>query len=138
MSTLRQAAQSVIKQWDGPDWEVNDIAQIDAVYSALRTALAAPEQEPHGWMIDGVQEAMSHRLAQATQSQHHAMGGTALAYPVYREPVVTEQEPVAPPLLPESEIVDLLGNCSNGGWFKYHAFARSIESAVRKQAGWSE
>jgi len=40
-----------------------------------------------------------------------------------------------PPLLEEKEIVDLLGNCANGGWFKYHAFARAIETAVRKQFG---
>jgi two-component SAPR family response regulator len=43
-----------------------------------------------------------------------------------------------PPLLEEKEIVDLLGNCENGGWFKYHAFARAIESAVRKQFGVQE
>ncbi len=40
-----------------------------------------------------------------------------------------------PPLLEEKEIVDLLGNCENGGWFKYHAFARAIETQVRKQFG---
>jgi hypothetical protein len=45
------------------------------------------------------------------------------------------QQAKVPPLLEEKEIVDLLGNCSNGGWFKYHAFARAIETEVRKQFG---
>lgn len=40
-----------------------------------------------------------------------------------------------PRLLEEQEIVDLLGNCENGGWFKYHAFARAIEEKVRRSFG---
>ena len=38
-----------------------------------------------------------------------------------------EREKLKP--LTDEQLMDLLGNCANGGWFKYHAFARAIENA---------
>ena len=81
MSTLRQAAQSVIEQWGGPDWKVGDIAQIDAVYSALRTALAAPEQEPVAWM---------HPSRDPHLVSHSAYTYGSASIPLYAAPVDIE------------------------------------------------
>lgn len=43
-------------------------------------------QKPVGWLIDGLDVVMSHTRAQAEQVEHHAMGGTAVAYPIYTHP----------------------------------------------------
>ena len=55
--------------------------------------LAAQAMEPHGWMIDGMSEVMSRGHAQAVQAEHQAMGGTAVAYPVYLHPTPTLTPP---------------------------------------------
>lgn len=51
----------------------------------LRT-LQPNTQEAVGWLIDGLDVVMSHTHAQAEQAEHHAMGGTAVAYPIYTHP----------------------------------------------------
>lgn len=46
----------------------------------------AQAAEPHGWMICGLREVMSEHHAKAEQAQHQAIGGTAVAYPIYTHP----------------------------------------------------
>jgi len=92
MKTLRQAAKAALEAFA---W--NDPAAEHARMRDLREALATPEQEPHGWMIEGAPTVMHGAFAELdAKAEAKRIGGTCKAYPVYREQVVvTEQEPVA-------------------------------------------
>lgn len=50
--------------------------------------------EPHGWMINGISEVMNRGHAQAVQTEHQSMGGTAVAYPVYLHPAPSAGEQI--------------------------------------------
>jgi hypothetical protein len=44
MSTLREAAQAVVAQWDTPNWKL--VVHTGVLIDRLRAALAQPEAEP--------------------------------------------------------------------------------------------
>ena len=88
MTPLQQAVENLIDQgeeygmWANYPW-------VSVKLGELRKALEdeqAQTVEPHGWMINGMSEVMSRDHAQAVQTEHQAVGGTAVAYPVYLHP----------------------------------------------------
>ena len=76
-----RSAPAVLNTADKAIWVTGWNEAVDAL-----EAEQAHKVEPHGGMINGMSEVMSRGHAQAVQTEHQAMGGTAVAYPVYLHP----------------------------------------------------
>ena len=92
--TLRQAAQAALDAISIASLRCVSEAETCKVLAAnvaLREALAAPEQELHGWMIEGAPTVMRGAFAELdAKAEAKRIGGTCKAYPVYREPIDIE------------------------------------------------
>lgn len=80
------------------DWQASQ-SEVDGTLTSDGTnaqQVAVPEQQPLGWMIEGSSIVAKGDFAELdTKAEAKRIGGTCKAYPIYREPVMVEQEPVA-------------------------------------------
>lgn len=97
-------------------------------------AKQAQAAEPHGWMICGLREVMSEHHAKAEQAQHQAMGGTAVAYPIYTHP--------SPPATGErAELIDMCATAEANAFTEenrnfYKSMKDMLEADAQEIEGW--
>ena len=97
-------------------------AYISSEALSMLQSLQPNTQEPVGWLIDGLDVVMSYARAKAEQAEHHAMGGTAVAYPIYTHPA-PQQKPLT------DEQIDAIDQSMCGEREFIVPFARAIEAA---------
>lgn len=82
MTSLRQAAESVVERWGDPEW--NTELPLTHYIMALREVLKYPQQEPVGWMIEGSSSVLKGPYAELDAKAEAARcGGTCFAFPIY-------------------------------------------------------
>ena len=97
------SAPAVLNTSDAAMWITGWNEAVDALEAEQEKAV-----EPHGWMIDGSSEVMSRGHAQAVQTEHQAMGGTAVAYPIYTHPAPPASDHVPETAFGNTERAELI------------------------------
>ena len=97
------SAPAVLNTSDAAMWITGWNEAVDALEAEQEKAV-----EPHGWMIDGSSEVMSRGHAQAVQTEHQAMGGTAVAYPIYTHPAPPASDHVPEAAFGNTERAELI------------------------------
>jgi hypothetical protein len=118
MTDLRQAAQQALEALDD-DRYLYKYPHVIAAITALRTALAQPEQEPVAWLKEDWTG--GHLNYESVYEEAFA------AFPVYKHPPAAQRKWVG--LEPE-EILDLFDR-NNVYGSKWIEFARTVEAKLK-------
>jgi len=82
MTSLRQAAESVIERWGDPEWSTE--LPLSHYIMALREVLTDTQPEPFGWMIEGSSSVLKGAYAEIdARAEAMRIGGTCCAFPIY-------------------------------------------------------